>query len=172
MSKLLTMKRRPVITIVLSAVMAALVTVSTYMVQIPVPATGGYINIGDAMVFTSALLFGPVVGGFAGGVGSALADLWGGYLMFVPITLVVKGLEGTVAGLIRNGKSTIRDVLAVLVGGTIMVMGYFVAEAFLLGFGVPAALVETPGNTFQVAVGALVSIPVTLVVRRYTQARR
>jgi len=169
---LLTMKRRPVITIVLSAVMAALVTVSTYMVQIPVPATGGYINIGDAMVFTSALLFGPVVGGFAGGVGSALADLWGGYLMFVPITLVVKGLEGTVAGLIRNGKSTIRDVLAVLVGGTIMVMGYFVAEAFLLGFGVPAALVETPGNTFQVAVGALVSIPVTLVVRRYTQARR
>lgn len=169
---MLTMKRRPVITIVLSAVMAALVTVSTYMVQIPVPATGGYINIGDAMVFTSALLFGPVVGGFAGGVGSALADLWGGYLMFVPITLVVKGLEGTVAGLIRNGKSTIRDVLAVLVGGTIMVMGYFVAEAFLLGFGVPAALVETPGNTFQVAVGALVSIPVTLVVRRYTQARR
>lgn len=166
------MKRRPVVTIVLSAVMAALVTVSTYMVQIPVPATGGYINIGDAMVFTSALLFGPVVGGFAGGVGSALSDLWGGYLVFVPITLVVKGLEGLAAGLIRNGKSAIRDVLAVLVGGVVMVLGYFAAEAFLLGFGVSAALVETPGNTFQVAVGALVSIPITLVVRRYTQARR
>ena len=152
--------------------MAALVTVSTYMVQIPVPATGGYINIGDAMVFTSALLFGPVVGGFAGGVGSALADLWGGYLVFVPITLVVKGLEGMVAGLIRNGKSVSRDVLAVFVGGTIMVLGYFVAEAFLLGYGVAAALVETPGNILQVTVGALVSIPVTLVVRRYTQAHR
>ena len=169
---MLTTKRRPVVTIMLSAVMAALVTVSTYMVQIPVPATGGYINIGDAMVFTSALLFGPVVGGFAGGVGSALSDLWGGYLVFVPITLVVKGLEGTVAGFIRNGKSAIRDVLAVFVGGAIMVLGYFVFEAFLLGYGVSVALVETPGNTFQVTVGALVSIPVTLVVRRYTQARR
>jgi len=165
------MKRRPVVTIVLAAVMAALVTVSTYMVQIPVPATGGYINIGDAMVFTSALLFGPLVGGFAGGVGSALSDLWGGYLVYVPITFVVKGLEGTAAGLIRNGKSVVRDVLAVFVGGAIMIMGYFVAEAFLLGFGVAAALVETPGNTFQIVVGAVVSIPVSLVVRRYTQAR-
>ena len=169
---MLTMKRQPVVTIMLSAIMAALVTVSTYMVQIPVPATGGYINIGDAMVFISALLFGPIVGGFAGGVGSALADLWGGYLVFVPITLVVKGLEGTVPGLIRNGKNGGRDVLAVIIGGIIMVVGYFVAETSLLQRTVFDALAETPGNAFQVAVGALVSIPVTLVMRRYTQARR
>ena len=169
---MLTTKRRPVVTIVLSAIMAALVTVSTYMVQIPVPATSGYINIGDAMVFTSALLFGPAVGGFAGGVGSALADLWGGYLVFVPITLVVKGLEGAVAGLIRNGKSTSRDVLGVVVGGTIMVGGYLISEALLLGYGFAAALVETPGNIFQVTVGALVSMPIALVLRRYVQARR
>ena len=48
----------------LAAVFAALVTVSTLILQIPVPSTGGYINVGDAMIFTSALLFGPIVGGW------------------------------------------------------------------------------------------------------------
>ncbi|MEM2094882.1 MAG: ECF transporter S component, partial [Candidatus Bathyarchaeia archaeon] len=135
----------------------------------PVPATGGYINIGDAMVFVSALLFGPIVGGFAGGVGSALADLLGGYLVFAPITLVVKGLEGFVAGLIRDGISPVRDALAVLVGGIIMIVGYLISEAIILGLGFAAASVEVPGNILQILVGGLASLPTTLIVRKYVQ---
>jgi uncharacterized membrane protein len=64
----------------LAAVFAALVTVSTVIIHIPVSATSGYINIGDAVIFISALLFGPIVGGFAGGAGSAVADILLGYL--------------------------------------------------------------------------------------------
>ena len=82
--------------IMLSATMSALVAVSTYVVQIPVPATNGYLNIGDVMVFVSALVFGPYVGGIAGGLGSSIADMLGGYWTFVPITFAVKGLEGVV----------------------------------------------------------------------------
>lgn len=164
------MKRSPVVTIVISAVMAALVTVATYILQIPVPATGGYINVGDAMIFTSSLTFGPIVGGVAGGLGSMLSDMLGGYYQFAPITLIVKGLEGLVAGLIVNGHSTKRDLLAVLIGGSIMVFGYFLAETYLLGYGAAAALVELPGNVFQIAAGGLVGVPAALVVRRYTKA--
>jgi uncharacterized membrane protein len=161
------MKRSSIVTIVLSAIMAALVTVATYVVQIPVPATSGYINIGDAMIFTSSLAFGPFVGGVAGGLGSSLADMWGGYWQFAPITLIVKGLEGLVAGLIINGRDKRRDLLAVLVGGSIMVFGYFMAETYLLGYGAAAAFVELPGNVFQIAAGGLVGIPAALAVKRY-----
>ncbi len=81
----------------LASIFAALTTISTVIIQIPIPATGGYINVGDAMIFTSALLFGPMVGAFAGGIGSAVADIFLGYPAFLPHTFVIKGLEGFVA---------------------------------------------------------------------------
>ena len=74
--------------------------------------------------------------------------------------------EVRVSGFISDGKTFSRDLLAVLVGGAIMVSGYFLAEAFQLGYGIPAALTEVPGNTIQIAVGAIVGIPVSHVVRR------
>lgn len=59
------------------AVFTALVTVATLAVRIPVPATGGYINVGDVMIFVAALSMGWLVGGIAGGLGSAIADMIG-----------------------------------------------------------------------------------------------
>jgi uncharacterized membrane protein len=61
------------------AVMAALCFVATYLIMIPIPATSGYFNIGDVFVIISGLVFGPLVGGIAGGLGPALSDLIGGY---------------------------------------------------------------------------------------------
>ena len=61
------------------SLLTALVTAVTLLVRIPLPATDGYVNIGDSIIVAAALLFGPRVGGLAGGFGSALADLLGGY---------------------------------------------------------------------------------------------
>ncbi len=63
-----------------------------------VAATGGYFNIGEIMVYTAALLMGPYVGAFAGGVGSMLSDLALGFPQFAPGTLVIKGVEGYIVG--------------------------------------------------------------------------
>ena len=49
-----------------SGVMAALVCVATLFIVVPVPATQGYFNVGDAMVMVAALTFGPLVGAIAG----------------------------------------------------------------------------------------------------------
>jgi len=154
-----------VLGIAVSAVMAALVCVATVLVQIPNPATRGYINIGDAMIFVSALTFGTFVGGIAGGVGSALADIVSGYGLYAPFTLIVKGLEGVLVGLIANRKSVTRDVLAVFIAGCEMVLGYFLIEFYLLQFGW-AALTEVPGNIFQIVAGGVIGIPVASVLRR------
>lgn len=161
-----TLLTKVTVVIALSAVMAALVTVATFIIQIYVPATGGYINFGDIMIFVSALTFGPVVGGIAGGFGSSLSDVLSGYAFtFAPFTLIIKGFEGTIAGLISNRRNVWRDIIAVILAGVEMVSGYFLAEFYPLHIGW-AALTEVPGNISQIAVGGAIGIPVALILRR------
>jgi uncharacterized membrane protein len=157
--------RLTIITAALMGVMAALVAVTTFAVQIYIPATKGYLNFGDIMIFVSALTFGPVVGGFAGGVGSAISDVLGGYAYFAPSTLVVKGVEGIIAGLISNRIRYRRDVLAVIIAGAEMITGYFLAEFFPLQEGW-AALGEVPANILQIVVGGLIGLPIAIIIRR------
>lgn len=148
----------------LMAIMAALVATGTLIIRIPNPM-GGYFNVGDVMIFVAALTFNPIVGGFAGGVGSAIADMIG-FPAFVIPTLIIKGLEGTLVGLIANRKSAFRDILAVVIGGIEMVVGYFLVEAYPLQWGLGGALAEVPGNIVQIVIGGLVGIPVAYFVRR------
>jgi uncharacterized membrane protein len=150
------------IQIALIVVMSALVAVGTLIVRIPNPM-GGYFNVGDVMIFVAALTFGPLVGGAAGGLGSAVADIIGFPLFAVP-TLVIKGLEGLIAGLVANKKSVYRDIFAVVAAGAEMVIGYFLVEVYLWGVG--GALAEVPANVAQIAVGGLIGIPIALVLRR------
>ena len=117
------------------------------------------------MLFVSALTFGPVIGGVAGGVGSAIADIIGFPLFAVP-TLIIKGLEGFIAGVIANKKQAYRDVLAVVFAGAEMVFGYFIVEAFVLQWGVAGAIGEVPGNIAQIAAGGLLGIPIAYILRR------
>ncbi|MCJ7613646.1 ECF transporter S component [Candidatus Bathyarchaeota archaeon] len=154
--------QKAVIQLSLIAVMSALVAVGTLIDRIPNPM-GGYFNVGDVMIFVAALTFNPIIGGAAGGLGSAIADLIGFPLFALP-TLVIKGLEGLIAGLITNKKSVFRDVLAVVAAGAEMVTGYFLVEVYLYGLG--GALGEVPANIAQIAVGGLIGIPVALVLRR------
>ena len=143
-------------------IFAALICVLTMIISIPVPATQGFINIGDAGVMISGLLFGPIVGGLSGGIGSALADIFLGYTIYAPGTLIIKGLEGFVVGLIANPKRyykklNYRDILAVVVGGAIMAFGYFFYEIIL--FGIQAAIYEIILNgIIQFGLAGLIAI--------------
>jgi len=159
------MQRYLLIQTILSGVFAALVAVVTFLVQVPVPATGGYIDFGDIMIFVSALAFGPIVGGLAGSIGSSISDLASGYAAYAPFTFVIKGMEGTLAGLVSNRKSLTRDVIAVIIGGAEMISGYFLAEFFPLSLRW-AALTEVPGNISQIIVGGLLGIPIAAIIRR------
>jgi len=138
-----------------------LTVVATMAIRIPAPRTGGYINLGDSVIYVTALLFGPPEGLVVGGVGSALADLLGGYAVFAPFTLIIKGAEGFVVGsLARPGfrgqappsrMNVASAVLAICAGGALMVAGYFIAEAYVLRLRIGAAATEVPGNIFQSA---------------------
>lgn len=158
------------LTISMIGIFAALICVLTMIFAIPIPATQGFINIGDAGVMITGLLFGPIIGGIAGGVGSALADIALGYTIYAPATLIIKGLEGFIVGLIANPKKNYkklnyRDILAVVIGGMIMVFGYLIYETIIFGF--PIALYEFILNiTIQFGVSVIIAIIFAKTVRR------
>lgn len=162
MVQVLVKTQKAVVKISLIAVMSALVAVGTIIVQIP-NTMGGYFNIGDVMIFVSALTFGPLIGGVAGGLGSAIADIIA-FPVFALPTLIIKGTEGLIAGAITNKKNVYRDALAVAVAGAEMVIGYFLVEVYLWGLG--GALAEVLPNIAQVSIGGIVGVPIALVLRR------
>lgn len=159
-------------------IMTALETVSTAVLSIYIPSTNGYFNLGDGVIFITAILFGAYIGGFVGGVGSSLADIILGYASFAPITLIVKGLEGFVVGLIYHrmarNPNTLKNIgfklLSTTIGSVIMVSGYFLAEYFILGLG-SAAIFEVPANLIQVLAGIVVAIPITASLEQFSQIR-
>jgi uncharacterized membrane protein len=84
-----------------TAVFTAFVAAVTMVFSVYIPATRGYFNIGEVMVYTVAMLMGPYVGAFAGGVGSAISDAVLAPI-YAPGTLVIKGAEGFVVGFLTN----------------------------------------------------------------------
>ena len=73
--------------IVMSSLLAALACVATMIIKIPSPLNG-YINLGDCVVLLSGWLLPPVYGFVAAGLGSALADIFSGYIIYAPATFV------------------------------------------------------------------------------------
>ena len=147
--------------IVMTALFAALSCVATMSIHIPTPGTGGYIHPGDAVVILSGVILGPVYGLLAGGIGSAMADLIGGYFIYVPITFAVKGLVAAVTSVVychvvSKGKSR---KLAVLYGGIADILlvagGYFLFESIL--YGPAAALLSLSANGIQGISGLVIA---------------
>ncbi len=97
--------------LVYTALMTAFVFVTTSIIQIPIPFTGGYIHAGDMTIFVAGILLGPLYGGLAAGIGSALADLLGGYPQWVVYTLVIKTIMGAIIGYFANPKVSIKPYL-------------------------------------------------------------
>ncbi len=143
----------------LLALFIALVAVSTMIIRIPVPQTNGYMNLGDSMVLLAALFFGPVGGFIAGGIGSALADILGGYPQWALWTLIIKGIEALIvsvmAGALRlkRGRINVLQITSFTLATAWMVFGYFIAETIM--YDQKVALVEVPANIIQ-ALGSVV----------------
>ncbi len=164
--------------VAITAVMTALVMLGVLVHIAPTPI-GGYIHLGDILIYFTAFAFGPVVGGAAGGLGAALSDILSGYAAFSPISLIVHGLQGYVAGRIAHGTtSPARLALAVIAGAIIVVLGYYIGEVIFFGyiqpspdtagtlaFGVQAA--EIPWNIVQEVIGALGAVLYLAVLRAY-----
>lgn len=156
--------------IVMAALMAALTCVATMVIKVPSPLNG-YLNLGDGIVLAAGWLMAPGYGFLAAGLGSALADLFSGYLTYAPATFVIKGLMALVAFygyklLHKRMGNLLSGVLSGIAAEILMVLGYYVFEGFLYGF-VPSA-VNIPANGVQGVAGLILGI---LLIKVFEKAK-
>lgn len=146
--------------IAFTAMFAALCCVSTF-IAVPLPI--GYFNLGDVFVLVSAWALGPVFGAIAAGVGTALADILMSYVVYAPATFIIKAAVAVTAALLfksfKKSDATQKiylfpRIISAIAGEAIMVCGYFIYEAFVLGYGM-GALASVTGNCLQAASGVI-----------------
>ncbi len=152
--------RQKALFIALAGVFAALIFAATAFTKIP---TGvGYANLGDGVILTCAYLLGPVAF-FPAAIGSALADLFAGYVPYIPATFVIKGAMGLLAGAMMRKESVTVPVklIALVLSEIVMVAGYFAFESLPFMYGPAVASAQLIPNTLQGVVGIAVAIILT-----------
>lgn len=167
------MKGNSTFRIVITALFAALICVATMLIQVPIPATGGYANLGDGVILICAFLMHPLYAVLAAGLGSFLADVLAGYVSYAPGTLVIKAGVALIACLLfkrmRRGGKGAPLLAAMILSGVLaeafMVLGYFFYEAVLLGMGMGAAGAII-GNIGQGVVGVILACLVAPALNR------
>lgn len=165
-----------------TGMMTAIVYVCT-LIGIPFPAFN--FNIGDSAILICGALFNPLCAMIAGGLGSFLADLTT-YPATMLYTLVIKAIEGLVAGLVFQAiykwynktehpdkkRFVLKVVFAVLtcLGCSLfMAGGYFICKAFMYGT-IESALTSLPKNILQAVVSTLLA-SLALYVARLEKVR-
>lgn len=153
--------------IVTAALMAALVCIATMIVKIPTPLKG-YVNLGDGLVLAAGWMLSPAYGFIAAALGSALADIFSGYVIYAPATFVIKGLMALIIYLlsVKMGKR----FLGALAAEVAMILGYFVFESFLYG-PAPSAL-NIPANGVQGVFGLIVGLLLIKVIEKNKLTQR
>ena len=167
-------------TIVMSALMIAIITISIMFIKVPIPFTQGYVHLGDAMIFMAVMVLGWKNGAIAAAIGGALGDILGGFPVWAPWTFCIKGIMAIILGLmisyalkkrwIMIGRMPLGGVLGMIVAGIVMCAGYYVAEGIMYGNWAAAAL-GIPWNIGQFVVGLIIAWVLTMALTK-TPARK
>ena len=136
--------------IIISAMLASVVCVATMIIKIPSPLKG-YINLGDCIVLISGWILSPGYAFLTAGIGSALADLFSGYVTYIPATFIIKGAMALIVNLFKKkSDSAAVRVFSATVAEVFMVLGYFLFEGVLYGF-IPSLANVVPNGVQGIA---------------------
>lgn len=168
---------------VTTAMMTAMVMIATTFFKIPIAM--GYIHLGDGFVLLAAIILPKKYACFAGGVGAGLADIYGGYAVWAPWTLVIKIVMVLIVQLFfdflmkraSNGKHIAKiagipfaELFAYVLAVLWTVSGYYVAQGFISGNWI-APVADVPGNVLQASVGAVIAILVSVALGKTALGR-
>lgn len=168
---------------VTTAMMTAMVMIATTFFKIP--NAMGYIHLGDGFVLLAAIILPKKYACFAGGVGAGLADIYGGYAVWAPWTLVIKIVMVLIVQLFfdfltkraSNGKHIAKiagipfaELFAYVLAVLWTASGYYVAQGFISG-NWAAPITDVPGNVLQAAVGSVIAILVSVTLGKTSLGR-
>jgi uncharacterized membrane protein len=152
--------------ITMTAMFAALICILTYFVKIP--TLNGYINIGDCLILLIGVLLPPVYSFFASAIGSALADVFSGYMIYAPITFLIKGSMSVISYFIYNvlkkkSNNFASLLISFIIAELFMVVGYYIFEGFIYGF--IASLANILFNLSQGIVSLIIALLLHKIIK-------
>ena len=152
--------------VVFIGVMAAIVFVITYL---RIPFLGSKLSVGNAFCLLSGLLFGPVPGGLAAGLGSFIYDMVGGYdFVQALITFISKGAMACICALVAQTyikdrpESNAKIITGSVIGAVSYVILYmlktFVYGMWVDGLTMDGTLVKMASKLPASAINAVAAI--------------
>ena len=133
---------------------AAVILIATYF-HTPMPnANGGYIHVGDAVIYLCASMLPLGYSMAAAAIGGTLCDIISGYALYAPATLIIKALLCLSFTSKSEKLLSKRNLASAFIGILITIGGYYLAESIIYqSFVAPIASIT--GNLVQSA-GSLV----------------
>ncbi len=140
--------------ITITGLFAALIFVGTFSFKIP--TMFGYTHLGDCFIIMAVFMLGGKRGALAGAIGAGLADLIGGYTIWVIPTMFIKASWALIAGFIafkilKNLKA--RFWIAAIIGGLVHIALYTLVKIPL--FGITYALSSLLSVSIQTLSGVI-----------------
>lgn len=158
--------------LILTSLAIGLVYVATAIIGIEIPTLnkGGLIHLGTGMLYIMAILLGPKKGAIAGALGMGMFDFFSPYIIWTPTTVITRAIMGLIVGYIaysggKQASSTARNIIAMIVGGLWMLVGYYIGESLTFGNWL-TPIQSISGNIAQIAVGLPVALFLVEAIKR------
>lgn len=135
------------------------------MLHVPIGA-GGYIHVGDAVIYVTAMLMGGPWAFISAAIGAACADIVSGFAVYAIPSAIIKILIAVPFVLVSKKEAKLlsfRTALFTIISGVITVLGYFAADMILYREG---AIADLPANIIQAAGSAVVFIVLAFALDR------
>lgn len=120
--------------LILTGLFASIICLTTaYILHIPIGANGGYVHIGDALIYIAATLLPRPYAMISAVIGAGMADLITGSVIWVIPTMIIKPL--LVLFISSNSDKIInkKNIIGTLISGIIGMILYMVAEGIIFG---------------------------------------
>ena len=142
--------------LVMTALMASMVFVATYLIRIPNPATGGYSHLGDCMIFLAVVMLGRKHGAAAGALGGAMSDLLACAAIYIVPTLIIKYMMAFIMGtiMLHTPASRKSQIIGAFAGGLFQIAAYTLVKTVIIGTG--PAIASVPNIFLQTLFGIMI----------------
>lgn len=147
-----------------SAMFAAMIFALT-MLHVPIGA-GGYIHVGDSVIYIAALLMGGPWSFISAAIGAACADLVSGVAVYAIPSAIIKVLLAVPFVLIAKKDTkllSIRTAAFTILSGIITILGYFLTDLVVYRAG---AVADLPANVIQAVGSAVVFVILAFALDR------
>ena len=156
--------------IALTAMFAALTYTLTAFLH--VPTIKGYVHVGDGVIFLASAILPTPYAAAAGAIGAGLSDALSGYFIWVPATVLIKGL--TTLAFTSKGEHIVntRNLLALIPALILCVGGYGLYSGLVIYHSLAAGFADAAANAVQTIASGIVFVLSGTALDRSGAARK